>query len=512
MEDAAISPLLYDLPGIDAVVGLGYLGGKPQFYGQLLVKFRDSYGRKFGPDFGAAIASGDWKTARRLAHSLKSVARTLGIVRLGELAHGLERVAAEQDQTAAEPTSDELRRRVDLQFEDLLAELTLVVAGLESLDCAVAATPVSLAPVAGLVPTPEERGDAMRALPASTILIVDDAPENIEVMTGILCDEYRVVYASGGEDALALARAHPPSLILLDIQMPGLDGYEVCRQLKDDMRTRDIPVIFLTSMTEDRDEIIGLELGAVDYLHKPCKPAIVRRRVRNHLELRDQNLALETKVRERTRVLDETRVEIIRRLGRAAEYRDNETGMHVLRMSHSVHLLALAAGIHDAEARILLDAAPMHDVGKIGIPDSILLKPGKLDAAEWKIMKSHTVVGAEIIGEHEAILLRLARSLALTHHEKWDGSGYPNGLAGEAIPIEGRIAAIADVYDALTSERPYKRAWSSAEAAAYVKAEAGVSFDPYLAERFLTILPAVEALRQRYSDAPAAAAVATAGA
>ncbi|MBI4984358.1 MAG: response regulator [Rhodocyclales bacterium] len=336
----------------------------------------------------------------------------------------------------------------------------------------------------------------------STVLVVDDVAENIDVLAGILRDQYRVLFATNGADALALARSERPGLILLDVVMPGMDGYEVCRCLKADLRTRDIPVIFVSAMTDERDELTGLEIGAVDYLPKPCKPPIVRQRVRIHLELHDQNLAMESKVRERTQVLEDTRVEIIRRLGRAAEYRDNETGMHVLRMSHSAHLLALAAGIPAAQADILLHAAPMHDVGKIGIPDRILLKPGKLDAQEWAIMQSHAVVGAEIIGEHDSELLKMARSVALTHHEKWDGSGYPYGLAGEAIPIEGRIAAIADVYDALTSVRPYKRAWSQAEAADYLGCQAGIGFDPQLTRRFLAILPEVEAICRRYADVP----------
>jgi putative two-component system response regulator len=335
-----------------------------------------------------------------------------------------------------------------------------------------------------------------------TILVVDDVPENIDVLAAILRPRYRVKFATNGADALELCQHDAFSLVLLDVMMPGMSGHEVCRHLKTDLRTREIPIIFLTALTDARDEEIGLALGAVDYLPKPCQPAIVLHRVRIHLDLHNQNLALEAKVRERTRQLEDTRVEIIRRLGRAAEYRDNETGMHVVRMSQSSGLLARAAGVPEALAALLVDAAPMHDVGKIGIPDRILLKPGKLDAEEWEIMKTHARIGAEIIGEHDSDLLRLARVVALNHHEKWDGSGYPNGLAGSEIPLEGRIVTIADVFDALTSERPYKKAWPVAEARDYIQGQAGIGFDPELVELFMGLLPEVIEINRRFTDHP----------
>ncbi len=320
----------------------------------------------------------------------------------------------------------------------------------------------------------------MARQPGGTLLVVDDVPENITTLAGMLRDQYRVVFATKGADALEMVRRETIDLILLDVMMPDMDGHEVCRRLKANLATRHIPVIFVTALGEASDEARGLQLGAVDYLPKPCHPAIVRLRVQMHLERRNQSLALERMVRERTAELAETRVEIVRRLGRAAEYRDNETGMHVIRMSHTSQLLALAAGASAGEAELLLNAAPMHDIGKIGIPDRILTKPGPLDPDEWKIMQTHAAIGAEIIGEHGSDLLRLARTVALTHHEKWDGSGYPAGLAGEAIPLEGRIVAIADVFDALTSERPYKRAWSAADAFAHMTGQAGIAFDPEL--------------------------------
>ena len=334
-----------------------------------------------------------------------------------------------------------------------------------------------------------------------TILVVDDLPENISNMADILQPDYRVTFATSGLRALEMARESPqPSLILLDLVMPDIDGYETCRRLKADLRTADIPIIFVTAQGDVQHEEIGLSIGAVDYLHKPCHPAIVLQRVRIHLELRNQNLALEARVRERTHALEETRVEIIRRLGRAGEYRDNETGMHVVRMSKYCQRLALAAGISEAQAELLLLASPMHDIGKIGIPDAILLKPGKFDEHERKVMQQHTTIGAEIIGDHQSNLLRLARQIALTHHERWDGTGYPNGIAGEAIPIEGRIAAICDVFDALVSTRPYKRAWRVEDALGFIANESATSFDPGLVRIFLAISPEILEIGKFYQD------------
>ncbi len=333
-----------------------------------------------------------------------------------------------------------------------------------------------------------------------TILVVDDIPENIAVLAGILRGTHKILVATNGPDALSLVQQYPVDLILLDVMMPGMSGYEVCQRLKSNMVTAHIPVIFVTSLGEQSDEQQGLELGAADFLHKPCHASIVRLRVKMHLEHYNQNLALEQRVRERTIELENSRKDIVRRLGRAAEYRDNETGQHVIRMSKVSHLIALAAGISHAQADLLLNAAPMHDIGKIGIPDGILLKPGKLEGQEWEVMKTHTHIGAEIIGHHDSELLKLARIVALTHHEKWDGSGYPHGLAGENIPLEGRIVAIADVFDALTSERPYKRAWSVTETLDYMRNQSGMSFDPQLLMLFMDRIPEVLEISSRYAE------------
>ena len=334
-----------------------------------------------------------------------------------------------------------------------------------------------------------------------TVLVVDDTPENIHVLSGVLQDEYAVRVATSGEKAIAAARADPqPDLILLDVKMPTMDGYEVCRRLKNDYSTQRIPVIFVTALGESEDETRGFELGAVDYIVKPINPAIVRARVRTHVQLYDQKRHLLELVQQRTRELEDTRLQIIRRLGRAAEFKDDETGYHVIRMSHYCRMLAIAAGIPDYRAELLFNAAPMHDVGKIGIPDSILEKAGPLTPDEWSIVKRHPVIGAGIIGRHNNELLEMARVVALTHHERWDGSGYPRALRGEAIPLVGRIVAIADAFDALTSTRPYKQAWPIEEAVALLRREAGRQFDPRLIPKFIDMLPQIKDIMGQYSE------------
>jgi putative two-component system response regulator len=334
-----------------------------------------------------------------------------------------------------------------------------------------------------------------------TILVVDDTPENIDVLSGVLRPDYKVKAALNGERALKIATTEPrPDIILLDIMMPGMDGYEVCEKLKSDPGTAKIPVIFITAKTEVADEQHGFELGAVDYITKPISPPLVQARVRTQLALYDQNRELERKVRERTEELIETRMEIIRRLGRAAEYKDNETGLHVIRMSHYSRLIAEALSGDEEWVDVVLNAAPMHDIGKIGIPDSILLKSGKLNDDEWHIMRQHPSYGAEIIGEHDSPLMHMAREIALTHHEKWDGGGYPNGLKGEEIPLPGRIIAVADVFDALTTERPYKKAWSVEDAVKLIDEEAGTHFDPQLVPIMHSALPEFLDIKERYEE------------
>ncbi|MBF0137724.1 MAG: two-component system response regulator [Magnetococcales bacterium] len=337
-----------------------------------------------------------------------------------------------------------------------------------------------------------------------TILVVDDVAENVDILSGILGHVYQVKVALNGEKALSIAGGEtPPDLILLDIMMPGMDGFEVCRRLKANPITRNIPVIFVTARKEILDESQGFDLGAADYVTKPIRAPIVLARVRTHLSLYNQNRSLEEKVLQRTEQLNRTRLEIIQRLGRAAEFRDNETGLHVIRVSHYARLLGLAAGLPPEIGELLLNAAPLHDVGKIGIPDRVLMKPGPLDSEEWAIMQHHARFGANIIGDHDAELLVAARDIALTHHEKWQGTGYPQGLQGEGIPLYGRIVAIADVFDAITSKRPYKKAWPMAEALELVKKEAGFHFDPRLAHIFLDIFPEIEKIHQQFAETTA---------
>ena len=335
----------------------------------------------------------------------------------------------------------------------------------------------------------------------ASILVIDDTPENIDLLVEILKDDYRVRAAINGEQGLKIARlANAPDLILLDVMMPGIDGFEVCRQLKDDPTTSHIPVIFITAKITTGDEIRGFSLGAVDYITKPISPPVVLARVKTHLALYDQNRELDRKVREQTKDIHDTRLKIIQRLGRAAEYKDDNTGMHVIRMSHYARVLGKAAGMNDTMADILLDAAPMHDIGKIGIPDSILQKADPLDEEEWRIMQTHTQMGCDIIGEDDSELLKMASTVAISHHENWDGSGYPNKLAGENIPVVGRIVTIADVFDALTSVRPYKNAWPVDKAVAYLEQHAGTRFDAKLIALFIENLDQVLAIKEHYFD------------
>ena len=320
------------------------------------------------------------------------------------------------------------------------------------------------------------------------ILVVDDEPANLQILNHILRDDYSLLFAKDGARAIELAEQENPDLILMDIMMPGMNGYEAVRTLKSKSKTRHIPVLFVTAMNEVENEALGFEVGAVDYLTKPVSPAVVRARVRTHLSL--------VQIEE----LHETRLQIIQRLGRAAEYKDNETGLHVIRMSHYCRILGLASGMGEEDADQLLNAAPMHDIGKIGIPDSILLKPGKLDEAEWRVMRKHPYIGYKIIGEHSNPLLSLAATIAYTHHEKWNGEGYPRRLKGENIPLAGRIVAIADVFDALTTARPYKDAWPVEKARAIMESESGKHFDPELLPLFFDCLPDVLAVRERWME------------
>jgi putative two-component system response regulator len=334
-----------------------------------------------------------------------------------------------------------------------------------------------------------------------TALVVDDTPENITILNAILRSDYKVKAALSGKKALDIAQSEsPPDIILLDIMMPEMDGYEVCRKLKNNPATEKIPIIFVTAMSEIEDEKRGLDLGAVDYITKPISPSIVLARVRTHLALYDQTRELERKVQERTEELNNTRLDIIQRLGRAAEYKDNETGLHVIRMSHYSRLIAMAINANEEWVDRIYNAAPMHDIGKIGVPDAYILKQSTLNDAEWDVMSKHPEFGVAILGDDSSELLKMAKEIALNHHEKWDGSGYPNGLKGEEIPLSARIIAIADVFDALTTARPYKKAWTVEKAVDFIDENAGTHFDPNLIPVFHRVLPEILKIKEAHAE------------
>lgn len=336
--------------------------------------------------------------------------------------------------------------------------------------------------------------------PKFTVLIVDDTKDNLYLAASALEDSYKIKVANHGHKCLRIATStEPPDLILLDIMMPEIDGYEVCKKLKANPITHDIPIIFFTAANSTEDEQKGLDLGAVDYITKPINPAILRTRVKTHLALYNQTRILENKVAERTAELENNRRQIILSLGRAAEFRDNDTGNHIIRMSNYTRLIAQAGALDKKFIDLLYNAAPMHDVGKIGIPDSILLKSGPLDPTEWEMMRQHPIIGAEIIGQHNDDLLQIARTVALAHHEKWDGSGYPYHLKGEEIPLAARIVTIADVFDALTTDRPYKKAWPINDAIATINDAAQQYFDPQWIIHFNSALPKILLIKQQYS-------------
>ena len=320
------------------------------------------------------------------------------------------------------------------------------------------------------------------------LLLVDDEAVNLRLLQQILQADYRLLIAKDGARALELATSALPDLILLDVMMPGMTGHEVCERLKASDATRHIPVIFVTALSDETDETRGFALGAVDYITKPFSNPVVRARIKTQLSL------------VRAEVLLATRQQVVQCLGAAAEFKDNETGLHVVRMSHYSRLIGEALGMPKVQLEDLFSAAPMHDVGKIGIPDAILRKPGRLDEDELLVMRQHPEIGARIIGQHPDGMLAMAHRIALYHHEKWDGSGYPFGLAGEAIPLEARIVAIADVFDALTSVRPYKRAWTFDEAVGLLRQEAGRHFDPQLVDVFLGLLPQVTAVAAEFGE------------
>ncbi|OQS28798.1 HD-GYP domain-containing protein [Chromobacterium violaceum] len=356
-----------------------------------------------------------------------------------------------------------------------------------------------------------------------TVLLVDDSPESLTQMYGLLKADYRTLIANGGERALQIVEGDAlPDLVLLDVMMPGLGGLEVCRRLKADPRTESIPVIFLTAMSELEDEQAGFDAGAADYIVKPVSPPIMMARVRTHLRtkavadfLEDKAAFLQTEVERRTREVQVIQDVTIMALASLAETRDHETGNHLRRTQNYVRALALELRNHpnyrpqlsDETVQLLYKSAPLHDIGKVGIPDHILLKPGPLTPEEFEVMKTHTVLGRDTIASAERMLdapssfLRLAREIAYCHQEKWDGSGYPQGLAGEAIPLSARLMAVADVYDALISRRVYKPPFSHEKAVGIIRDDSGRHFDPAVVKAFLQVAEQFREIARLYSDA-----------
>ena len=344
------------------------------------------------------------------------------------------------------------------------------------------------------------------------ILIVDDEPVNLKLLDRLLSGQgyQNLVLVDDPREVLARYREMQPDLILLDINMPHLDGYQVMEQLKA-LNDPLLPPIVILTAQQGKDFLLrALVGGARDFIAKPFDRNELLMRVRNLLDAQlahrlmyDQKRVLEDMVRERTEELHRTRLQVVQKLGKAAEYRDEETGSHILRMSHCCALLARAIGWSEERCDLILNASPMHDIGKIGISDAILLKPGKFEPHEWEIMKTHAAIGGKLLEGDDSSLMRMAQEIALSHHEKWDGSGYPGGLVGEAIPQSGRIAALADVFDALTSERPYKKAWTVEAAVDLIKENSGKRFDPALVEVFMHELPGILQIRERFAESKA---------
>lgn len=346
-------------------------------------------------------------------------------------------------------------------------------------------------------------------LDQATIFIVDDEPANLKLLDKMLGAQgySKLVLIQDPRQVLDRYQETRPDLILLDINMPHLDGYQVMEQLKSLNDPLLPPIVILTAQHSREYLLKSLVSGARDFVSKPFDRIELLMRVRNlldaqlaHRMLHDQNTVLEEMVRVRTEALNMTRLQVVQRLGRASEYRDNETGLHIIRMSQFSALLSGSMGWSATDSELMLHASPMHDVGKIGIPDVILLKPGKFEPHEWEVMKTHATIGGDILEGGDSDLLRLAKEIALSHHEKWDGSGYPNGLAGTAIPQSGRIVAVADVFDALTSVRPYKKAWPVEEAVDFIRNNAGSHFDPEVAAHFIKSLPEILNIRSHHME------------
>ena len=347
------------------------------------------------------------------------------------------------------------------------------------------------------------------------ILVVDDDERNLKVVSAMLAPlEYDVILARDGIEALEMVEKEKPDVILLDIMMPKMDGFEVLKILKENEETKIIPVVMVTALKEVEDRAKALELGADDFLTKPVEKLELRARVKSLINvkryydhMRNYQKELEEEVEKRTLELKEAykklkraSLDTIYRLARAAEYKDEDTGAHIQRVSHFAEIVARKMGMDENFCENILYSAPMHDIGKIGIPDHILLKPGKLTPEEWEIMKKHTIIGAKILEGSDVEFIKMAEIIALTHHERWDGKGYPKGLKGEEIPLPGRITAIADVFDALCSKRPYKPAYPIDEVLKIIKEEEGKHFDPKVVSAFFSGIDEILDIKERFKN------------
>lgn len=360
----------------------------------------------------------------------------------------------------------------------------------------------------------------------ATILIVDDQPKNIELLEAYLTPwGYKALEASSGEEGLKRLATDQIDIVLLDIMMPVMDGYEVTRKIRANPASRLLPIILVTALQNAEDRVKGIEAGCDDFISKPFDKMELLARIRSLLKVKAYNdlmenyrKELEVAVAARTEDLRDAleriktaSLETVYRLSVASEYRDEDTGAHIQRVSHYAFAIASQMGLDEGTAESILQAAPMHDLGKIGIPDQILMKPGKLSEPEFEIMKTHTIIGANILEGSKAEYLSIGETIALCHHEKWDGSGYPNGLMGSRIPIAARITAIADVFDALTSKRPYKEPFSVEKSTALIKAGRGSHFDPDVVDAFLETEDTILDIRRQWKDEPVALHASKAG-
>ena len=531
------------VPGLDVRDALRRLLGNRALYLELLDSFATRQA-DLPARIRAALDAEDRPLALRLAHTGQGLAGNIGADALRALAAGLEAaIRAGEPRPRLEPSLTELTRVHDELVRTLQDRLELSAPRPApapqtpspwhdpDFERAPGYLTGRLNPPPSPAHAPEPPRESLRAFEAQgkeTVLVVDDSPDNLNLINGLLRVDYTLKVANNGETALVIANATPrPDLILLDIMMPGLDGFEVCRRLKDHPATRNIPVIFLTARSAAEDEETGLALGAVDYITKPISGPTLKARVRNHLKLKastdllkGKNVFLIREVAQRSRELETAQDVTILAMASLAETRDNETGNHIRRTQAYVKALAQRLQHHprfsllltDANIELLYKSAPLHDIGKVGIPDHILLKPGRLSPEEFEVMKTHTTLGRDAIEHAERQIgssvpfLAFAKEIAYGHQEKWDGSGYPEGRAGNAIPIPARLMAVADVYDALISRRAYKPPMSHEKAVAIITEGRGSHFDPDIVDAFLRINDEFHAIAARFEDAEALAA------